>query len=477
MKNTLDILDILFKSIPFIVAIYYFLVFMTNSETEERQMYIYGYNRKSMNIFLTVYILVLFVLPIFYKLNITSEDDLISLLNCNIFMLLVCYIYSYSSKKYIIVPCITSIFIASSINENIVSIKDVFINIRENISCISYVCDIEIIIIGLLLNLLIVAIIISEIIIFVKICNIINTIINTISNRECSNLRYSYFIVMILFMWIENFNIYTHIKSINIIVTLCTLVYIVYLLKNNKCKQNKTSLYSNNQILFFVITPLVYLNFCLNIYFVAIKFNKHLEKSIRYTYIFICIFISILLYLYLYQEFNKLNKKSLHISFDKTNSTNEKIGFIISETNDDIVFEIDGMLHRYRKSDIYCIKEYRNPYASILKELNDFSQKIQTDLGKIKDKEIISNCESIKDNISNLNKMNDNHYDSIINTMNEDIFKVNNSLSKIKKNKTTEHHKHIKTCLSSINNIIDKIAKKKQELEQEKKDKNQETPS
>lgn len=411
MKNTLDILDILFKSIPFIIAIYYFFVFIINSETEERQMYIYGYNRKSMNLFLTTYIIAWSMFPIIYTLFVEKNDCLTVLLSFNLNIILLFYIFY---KK---------------LNNRIFSIFSIFS-------------------------------IVMAIIIHLGIDNGIDS--GIIAN-------------IITFFSINT----SDITFFSIIFSIIS----IYLLK----KENTASLNSNCEILYFVIVPLVFSNTLLHLYFITPKFFGYSILIILY------ISISIAIPLYLYPKFNKLNKKLFQISFDKTNSTNEKIGFIISETNDDIVFEIDGILHRYRKSDIFCIKEYQNPYASILETINNhlthikkifkqislykFIHRIDIDI----DKQIYETLKSIKDNNLNLNKMNDCHYDDILKIMEKDISNFKKNLSKIKKNlskikndKKGKKYSYITNRLNSIeitkiNEEITKIAKKKQELEQEKK--------
>lgn len=408
-ENSLkDILAILVSSITIIAAIYYALNFYFNMDKEEKVMNIYGYNRKSINVPLIIFIIIYSMYPILGTFYIKCNFKYLEIFSLFTIIINLIYINSYlylrlkkQSSTFRIVSCILSVII--------------------------YLCF------------------------------------------------YSYFYL--------NININNKIfisKSLDfnlfIISNIIVLFIARYLIKQNK--------FFDELFMYFTENPFFgsYILFCIIFAFLHLISIGVLVEEFKYLLTLLYISIGLLIFISSFSKYKKISIQQTEIIFKKDifDLNENKLGFIISETNDDIVFEIDGMLHRYTKSDIFCIKEYQNPYASILKELNDFSQKIQTDLGKIKDKEIISNCESIKYNILKLNKMNDHHYDSIINTMKEDILKLKESLSKIEKNKTTEYHTNIKNYLSAINNRINKISEKKQELELEKKKlehKNQEPPT
>lgn len=81
------------------------------------------------------------------------------------------------------------------------------------------------------------------------------------------------------------------------------------------------------------------------------------------TYLSLIITIDMMIFLLIVISYGCLSSKyniyTQEIEFRKETSCKKIIGTIISETNDDIIFETDGILHRYRKSDIFCIKEYK----------------------------------------------------------------------------------------------------------------------
>lgn len=114
------------------------------------------------------------------------------------------------------------------------------------------------------------------------------------------------------------------------------------------------------------IIPIVF-SFILSImFFLSKSKNKFFTPENASVSLIIIVLLSIICikfnYFLLKNKSNKIeiifNKDIPESSQDKYKYEN-KIGFIISETNDDIVFEIDGILHRYRKSDIFCIKEVK----------------------------------------------------------------------------------------------------------------------
>lgn len=160
-------------------------------------------------------------------------------------------------------------------------------------------------------------------------------------------------------------------------------------------------------------------------------------------------------------------KNIIHSNFKE--DINSIKGTILSETNDEIVIDVNKIVQRYKKSDIFCIKEYQNPYSSILEKIDYYLTDIQNNLRKyifidickyIKSRYI---CKSIKGNILNLNKIHDNHYDDILKNMKRNILKIEECLSNIEKDTTTKRYINIKFSLNIINNEIRKIEKQNQE--------------
>lgn len=329
-ENSLkDILAILVSSITIIIAIYYALNVFLNMEKEEKVMNIYGYNKKSIDVHLIIFIIV-YSLPLIIGLlfnNILNLDYVVSNI---IYTILIIYINLslYSEKEVSIVSIL--------------------------------VCSIIYIIITVLLGFF-----------------------------------YNYFTLLIN-------------RSL---ISICLLLNSIfcYLLIKSKKQKKYNSLYFNDLTISLSMIPF----FVSCIIFSLISLSLYIPKTqIIYPLMILYFIIGIIIFQIFYKKDKKISIQKIAITLKKdipeSTTFEDKIGFIISETNDDIVFEIDGMLHRYRKSDIFCIKEVGKSNLDLLQNISkDFevlrSNKI-VNLSKVDAAKIETLIENIYSKICDLKK-------------------------------------------------------------------------
>lgn len=287
-ENSLkDILAILVSSITIIVAIYYALNVFLNMEKEEKVMNIYGYNKKSIDVHLLIFIIV-YSLPLIMGLFLNNILNVNYVVSNIIYTILIFYInLSLSSKKEV---SIVSIFVFSIIYVIIITVLGFLYNYFT-----------------LLINLL-----------FIFVCLLLNS-------RFC------------------------------------------YLLIKSKKQKKYNHLYFNDITISLSMIPF----FVSCIFFSLISLFIYIpEPRIKYPLMILYFTTGLIIFENFYKKDKKISLKKIEITLKKdipeSTTCEYKIGFIISETNDDIVFEIDGMLHRYRKSDIYCIKEIEDINSKLL---------------------------------------------------------------------------------------------------------------
>lgn len=233
-------------------------------------------------------------------------------------------------------------------------------------------------------------------------------------------------------------------------------------------------------------------------------------KNVNLISIIVYFLLGVLIFSHFYSKYQKISSKKIEITLKKDTPESTKyehaIGFIISETNDDIVFEIDRVLHRYRKSDIYCIKEYQNPYINILNNMNKSIKIIEfyiECITKIKisnsnidniikyDKKIKTHSDILETQLFNLIEVQNNNYISSheiepkINDILQNITNINSIqlIKKIKNNdmfeKISNHYlEKMKTNCTEIKNQISDLKQKLEEQEKQTlEDKNQKPPT
>lgn len=196
--------------------------------------------------------------------------------------------------------------------------------------------------------------------------------------------------------------------SISIGINICILIIV---LVDRKRSLNK---FSNNNEIYFFISPITV---SCSLYNLIIYFQllTSLEKVIlkKFNFLFIGLYLAIGLFIF-NRNYNKYKEKEIKkiaitLKKDIAESNQDKIGFIISETNDDIVFDIDRVLHRYRKSDIYCIKEIEESNLDLLTIIINDIQSLKKDidsikLSKYKEEKIKPEIEDIYSKLLNLQK-------------------------------------------------------------------------
>ncbi len=427
-ENSLkDLLTMLATSITIIVAVYYALNVFLNMEKEEKIMNIYGYNKKSINVHLIIFIIV-YSLPLIMGLflnNILNVDYVVSNI---IYTILIIYInLSLSSKKEV----------------SIVSI---------------FVCSIIYLVITALLGFF-----------------------------------YNYFTLLI--------NLFLIFGCLLLNSGFC------YLLIKSKKQKKYNYLYFNDLTISLSIIPF----FVSCIIFSLISLSLYIpETQIIYPLMILYFTTSLIIFEIFYKKDRKISSKKIEITLKKDTPESTKyehaIGFIISETNDDIVFEIDGMLNRYRKSDIYCIREYKNPYINILNNMNNSIKTIELYIEcitKIKisnsnidniikyDKKIKTHSDILETQLFNLIEVQNNNYISSheiepkINDILQNITNINSIqlIKKIKNNdmfeKILNHYlEKMKTNCTEIKNQISDLKQKLEEQEKQTlEDKNQKPPT
>lgn len=429
-----DLLTILATSITIIVAIYYALNFFLNMDKEEKVMNIYGYNRKSINVPLIIFIIIYSMYPILGTFYIKCNFKYLEIFSLFTIVINLIYINSYlylrlkkQSSTFRIVSCILSVII--------------------------YLCF------------------------------------------------YSYFYL--------NININNKIfisKSLDfnlfIISNIIVLFIARYLIKQNK--------FFDELVMYFTENPFFgsYILFCIIFAFLHLISIGVLVEEFKYLLTPLYISIGLLIFISSFSKYKKISIQQTEIIFKKDifDLNENKLGVIISETNDDIVFEIDGILHRYGKSDIFCIKEYQNPYINILNNMNKSIKTIELYIEcitKIKisnsnidniikyDKKIKTHLDILETQLFNLIEVQNNNYISSyeiapkINDILQNITNINSIqlIKKIKNNdmfeKILNHYlEKMKTNCTEIKNQISDLKQKLEEQEKKKlEDKNQETPS
>lgn len=193
-----------------------------------------------------------------------------------------------------------------------------------------------------------------------------------------------------------------------------SIVFIIIVLVDRKRSLNK---FSNNNDIYFFISPITVSCslYDLIIYFQLIPLEEDILKN--FNFIFIGVYCSIGLFIFNlnYNKYKEKEIKKIEITLKKDIAESNqykyenKIGFIISETNDDIVFDIDRVLHRYRKSDIYCIKEIEESNLDLLNIIINDIQSLKKDidsikLSKYKEEKIKPEIEDIYYKLLNLQK-------------------------------------------------------------------------
>lgn len=416
-----DILTISATLITMIVSIYGVLNFYVNTDKEEKIMTTYGYNRKSINLPLILFIFsssVIYILTAFFN----------KIIGINFFE-------------------ITTIF-TISINLFLLFLYFVFFKKNDSSTCINYLLP---------------------------------------------------FAILSFIEFYGKFFIF---------VSIIFSVIIVYYFNNNLDKKYKDKIFDKLSI-YFIIVPFFYsyISICMYLSFIFFFQDNEFFKNVNLMLIIVYFLLGVLIFCYFYSQYQKISSKKIEITLKKDiDESNQdkyenRIGFIISETNDDIVFETDSVLHRYRKSDIYCIKEYKNSYINILNNMDKSIKTIELYIEcitKIKisnstidniikyDKKIKTHSDILETQLFNLIEVQNNNYISSleiepkINDILQNITNIN-SMKLIKKNRINNIFKEnlkryleeMKTNCTEIKNQISDLKQKLQEQEKE----NQEPPT
>lgn len=151
-----------------------------------------------------------------------------------------------------------------------------------------------------------------------------------------------------------------------LIVDIMLLKFIYHLIKNKIYKKEKTVITLTDSIMYFIVIPLCWSAILYQIYIIIFVNINKLFSELKYSVLVLYIVIGILILQNNYKKLQKTHKVEIIFSKNESNITNNKIGVILSETNDDIIIEFEDILYRYRKSDIFCIKEIRDIYSDSL---------------------------------------------------------------------------------------------------------------
>lgn len=281
---------------------------------------------------------------------------------------------------------------------------------------------------------------------------------------------------------------------------------------NNILDKEFKNKFFNKLSFYFIILPFFYSNICFFIYSIVMLILQNIKlteiiENVNLIFIIVYFLLGVLIFSHVYSQYQKISLKKIEITLKKDiDESNQdkyenRIGFIISETNDDIVFETDSVLHRYRKSDIYCIKEYKNSYINILNNMDKSIKTIELYIEcitKIKisnstidniikyDKKIKTHSDILETQLFNLIEVQNNNYISSlkiepkVNDILQNITNIN-SMKLIKKNRINNIFKEnlkrylekMKTNCTEIKNQISDLKQKLQEKEKE----NQEPPT
>lgn len=222
----------------------------------------------------------------------------------------------------------------------------------------------------------------------------------------------------------------------------------------------ESSIQKDKYFMYFLVIPLILSSFEIFIGSLILVFFDFSNLKIILWILYVCFVI-----LYIRINLNKFKDVyGVKISFknDEFNKYEQyKLGFILFETHDDIIFEINGILNRYRKSDIFCIEEVKDSYKSNL-------DKIEKGINKFKNnkniKKLIKNeiyfieKEFLKlQKISYLYNINRNKYMEYINSINTLIHLLNLIKKNVKIESYIKNDEIIKNDYENIKSELFKL--------------------
>lgn len=233
----------------------------------------------------------------------------------------------------------------------------------------------------------------------------------------------------------------------------CIIYLIVYFVLYFKDQENETFFY-------FVVKPFIISSIQISI---GSKFLRSFgTKELKFCFWGLYILFGIL---YIHTTLNKFKVVyGVKISFKNDGFNNyeqDKLGFILFETNDDIIFEINGILNRYRKSDIFCIEEVKDSYKSNLDKIEKGINKFKNNKNiqkLIKNEIYFIEKEFLKlQKISYLYNINRNKYMEYINSINTLIHLLNLIKKNVKIESYIKNDEIIKNDYENIKSELFKL--------------------